>query len=95
MTGVTENITVTATFAINEYTVTFKDHDGTELKTDKVEHGQDATAPDVPARTGYTFTGWDKTFTNITERSNRYGSIQHQHLCRDLQCSQGQWFPHC
>jgi uncharacterized repeat protein (TIGR02543 family) len=32
-----------------------------------VEHGKGASAPDVPARTGYTFTGWDKTFTNVTE----------------------------
>jgi uncharacterized repeat protein (TIGR02543 family) len=65
-TNVTADITVTAEFAINEYTVTFKDHDGTELKTQKVEHGRAATAPTAPTRTGYTFTGWDKEFTNIT-----------------------------
>jgi uncharacterized repeat protein (TIGR02543 family) len=65
-TNVTADITVTAEFAINEHTVTFKDHDGTELKTQKVEHGRAATAPTAPTRTGYTFTGWDKEFTNIT-----------------------------
>ncbi len=61
----TADITVTAEFAINEHTVTFKDHDGTELKTQKVEHIVH-TAPTAPTRTGYTLTGWDKEFTNIT-----------------------------
>ena len=49
------------------YTVTFKDYDGTILKTqENVEYNTSATAPDDPKREGYTFTGWDKEFTNIT-----------------------------
>ena len=47
------------------YTVTFKDWDGTVLKTQEVEPGQSATAPANPTRPGYTFTGWDKDFTNV------------------------------
>ena len=47
------------------YTVTFKDWDGFILKTEQVEEGHDATAPADPVREGYTFTGWDKTFTNV------------------------------
>ena len=49
-----------------EYTVTFKDWDGTVLKTETVAEGGSATAPADPARTGYTFTGWDVSFTNVT-----------------------------
>jgi len=65
-TNVTGNLTVTAQFTINTYTVTFKNHDGAVLKTQTVNHGGSATAPSVPARTGYTFSGWDKAFTNVT-----------------------------
>ena len=63
---ITADLVVTATYKINEYTVTFKDYDGTVLKTQKVESGKAATAPADPTRTHYTFTGWDKTFNNIT-----------------------------
>lgn len=49
------------------YTVTFKDHDGTVLDTQKIASGKAATAPSDPCRDGYTFTGWDKTFDRVTE----------------------------
>ena len=49
-----------------EYIVTFKDWNGTTLKTQTVQSGNSATAPSSPTRTGYTFTGWDKSFTNVT-----------------------------
>ena len=48
------------------YTVTFKDWDGTTLKTQTVEEGASATAPNNPSRDGYTFIGWDNSFNNIT-----------------------------
>ena len=63
---VTADLVVTAQYSINTYTVTFKDWNGTVLKTQQVEHGKAATAPANPTRTGYTFTGWDKAFTNVT-----------------------------
>ena len=47
-------------------TVIFKDHDGRELSRQYVIVGKDADAPEVPERTGYEFTGWDKSFTNVT-----------------------------
>ena len=48
------------------YTVTFVDCDGTQLKTAQVIEGGNATAPADPEREGYTFTGWDKSFANVT-----------------------------
>nr|WP_319397909.1 BspA family leucine-rich repeat surface protein [uncultured Carboxylicivirga sp.] len=50
-----------------DYKVKFVDWNGTVLKTETVEYGSDATAPTAPTRTGYTFTGWDVAFDNVTE----------------------------
>ena len=65
---VTGNVTYTATYtaAANAFTVTFVDFNGTVLGTDRVRYGNAATAPADPAREGYTFTGWDIDFDNVT-----------------------------
>jgi len=63
---VTNDLTVTAEYTINSYTVTFAGWDGTVLKTQTVNQGSSAIAPTAPTRIGYTFTGWDKTFNNVT-----------------------------
>ncbi|GKX67498.1 hypothetical protein rsdtw13_27560 [Clostridium sp. TW13] len=64
---ITGNVTVKATYTINHYTVTFQNYDGTQIGTaQSVEYGNEATAPEVPAREGYTFIGWDRVFNNIT-----------------------------
>ncbi len=65
--NITENITVTAVYTINTYTVRFEDYDGTLLKLETVDYDSAASAPSDPSRTGYTFTGWDVTFEAITE----------------------------
>jgi len=64
--NVTSDLTVTATYSINSYRVLFQDYDGTVLSVQWVHYGAGATAPASPARDGYTFTGWDKTFSYIT-----------------------------
>jgi uncharacterized protein (TIGR02145 family)/uncharacterized repeat protein (TIGR02543 family) len=64
---ITSDLTMSANFEIITYTVTFLDHDGTVLKTETVEHGDGATPPQDPARDGYTFAGWDKDFSDVTE----------------------------
>ena len=66
-TNVQSDLIVTAQYIQNivYYTVTFLDWDGTILKTEQVEQGKSATAPTAPIRNGYTFTGWDKDFTNV------------------------------
>ena len=65
-TNITSDLTITAQYTINTYTVTFKDWDNTTLKTETINHGSSAVAPNDPSREGYTFTGWDKGFSNIT-----------------------------
>lgn len=49
-----------------QHTVTFKNWDGTVLKTQTVNSGASAAPPQVPDRTGYTFTGWDKSYGSVT-----------------------------
>ena len=64
--NVTSDLTVTAQYSVLSYTVSFKDYDGTELKSQTVNYGAGATAPANPTRIGYSFTGWDKAFANVT-----------------------------
>ena len=64
--NVKSNLTVTAQYTKNKYTVTFKDHNGKTLKTQIVEYESSAEAPDVPSISGYTFTGWDTDFKSVT-----------------------------
>ena len=65
--NVTGDLEVTATYKINKFTVTFKDYNGTVLKVqENVEYGTSATAPSNPTREGYTFTGWNTGFSNVT-----------------------------
>ena len=51
----------------SDWDVEFVDWDGTILATMKVSNGEAATAPDAPTREGYTFIGWDKDFSSVTE----------------------------
>lgn len=61
------NLVYTVTYEVPKatYTVTFKDWDGTVLKTQTVEEGSSATPPSNPARDGYVFNGWDVDFSNV------------------------------
>ena len=60
------NIVLYAKWKIKEYTVIFKDHDGTVLKTETVEHGNQAGPPISPTREGHTFIGWNINFNKVT-----------------------------
>ena len=73
---ITSDLDVYAHYAVNTYTVTFLDWDDTVLKTEQVEHGNDATAPVDPTREGYTFTGWSSPLTNITADLNVYAQYE-------------------
>jgi len=69
-----ENVTLTAQWTINEYTMTFVLDNGQENVVKTQNYGTELTAPENVTKTGYSFSGWspevpatvpaeDKTFT--------------------------------
>ena len=65
--NITANTEISAVYTINQYTVTYK-IDGKVVKTETVEYGKDAVAPEIPAKVGYDQIApvWDKNSKNIT-----------------------------
>ncbi len=55
-----ENMTITAQWRINQYTVTFDTGGGSAVAPITQDYGTAITAPADPTREGYTFMGWDK-----------------------------------
>ena len=64
--SISDNITVTAQYEINTYTVRFVDDNGGELSIQTVNWNASATAPAHPNREGYAFIGWDVSFDKVT-----------------------------
>ena len=50
-----------------DYLVRYFDYDGTILKEQWVDSGEDATPPTSPSHSGLTFQGWNRVSTNVTE----------------------------
>ena len=55
-----ENMTVTAQWEINRYTITFDTAGGSEIAPITQDYGTNIAAPADPTREGYTFIGWDR-----------------------------------
>ena len=55
------DMTITARWTVNQYTITFKLENGGQDIVIKQDYGTAITAPANPTKTGYTFAGWDKT----------------------------------
>ena len=55
------DMTITARWQVNQYTITFKPENGGQDIVIKQDYGTAITAPANPTKTGYTFAGWDKT----------------------------------
>ena len=55
-----EDLTVTAQWRINQYTIAFDTDGGSAIAPITQDYGTQITAPADPTREGYTFIGWDK-----------------------------------
>ena len=75
-----------------EFYVTFTDYKGDVIKTEAVEAGKDATAPEVPRRKGYAFTGWNKAFTGITQDIKVTAMYRQTHGTLNIDVSGGAGF---
>ena len=65
------NLTLKASWKVNTYTVTWKNDDGTVLKTTTVNYGEVPSYDGTPVKAetpyySYEFTGWDKELTAVT-----------------------------
>jgi uncharacterized repeat protein (TIGR02543 family) len=62
------NVTITAEYTINQYTITFISNGGSEVITINQDYNTDITEPEDPTKEGYTLDGWYRD----SELSNEY-----------------------
>ena len=68
--AVTKALTLTAKWTANRYTITFKPENGGEDIIITQDYGTAITPPAAPARTGYTFAGWDREIPTAMPAEN-------------------------
>ena len=64
------DMTITARWTVNRYTITFKPENGGEDIIITQDYGTAITAPANPTRTGYTFAGWDREIPTTMPAGN-------------------------
>lgn len=65
-----ENMTITAQWSINQYTITFNTAGGSAINPITADYGSAVTAPANPTREGYTFAGWDAAIPSTMPAQN-------------------------
>ena len=65
-----EDTTITASWTINQYTITFVTDGGTEIAPIKQDYNTAVTAPAAPVKEGYTFVEWDKAVPTVMPAEN-------------------------
>ena len=65
-----EDMTIKATWQINQYTITFDTDGGSEIAPITQDYASAVTAPSNPTKTGYSFAGWDKEIPSTMPAEN-------------------------
>ena len=66
------NVTISGTFTINKYLVTFKIDDEV-IASDSLEYGANIVVPEAPEKEGYTFNGWGEVIETVPASDVTYG----------------------
>ena len=64
------NLTLTAIWTINTYTITFDTDGGSAVTAITQDYNTSITAPEDPTKTGYTFDGWSETVPTTMPAGN-------------------------
>jgi uncharacterized repeat protein (TIGR02543 family) len=65
-----ENLTITAQWTINQYTITFNANGGSAIAAITQDYNTSITAPSNPTRTGYTINGWSQAIPSTMPAEN-------------------------
>ena len=68
-----KDVTVSGTFIVNKYLVTFKIGDEV-IAADSLEYGATIVAPEAPEKEGHTFNGWGEVAENVPANDVTYES---------------------
>ena len=89
-----ENMTVTAQWEINQYTITFDTNGGSEIAPITQDYGAVITAPEAPEREGYTFIGWDREIPTTMPAENMTVTAQWKDIEKptgEIKISENSW----
>ena len=64
------DVNITGTFSVNQYTITFDTDGGTEVAPVTQNYNTSIAKPNNPMKEGYTFTGWDKDIPSTMPAEN-------------------------
>lgn len=75
-TNITANLTVTATYTVNQYTISFDSGGGSAVTAISQDYDTAVTAPVNPTKAGYTFNGWSPALPTKMPAESRTHSAQ-------------------
>jgi uncharacterized repeat protein (TIGR02543 family) len=76
ITNITENLTTSAIYTINQYTISFDTDGGSTVEDISQDYGTDITAPENPTKPGYSFEGWNPSLPSTMPAENKTISAQ-------------------